>query len=116
MHTKFGIDEIYFLMTCTDNLLEKLHQRAFLSLDGEDKIVSRYLSHTLILISHKGLPKPTLLYRFIEHLNKDISKENYIKENTLLNEEELFSAIKSKKFVLMTHKNISKEMHTPIRS
>jgi len=116
MHTKFGIDEIYFLMTCTDSLLEKLYQRAFLSLDGEDKIVSRHLSHTIILISRKELPKQTLLYRFIEHLDKDVFKENYIKENTLLNEEELFSAIKSKKFILMTHKNISKKMYAPSRS
>lgn len=101
MHTRFGIDEVYFHAGFTPSLLEKLNQRSELSLDGEDKIVQRLVSHDMILIFYKRIPSPSVIYRFLESLDRD---PDYINSNTLLNEEELFAAIKSKTYVLITHK------------
>lgn len=109
-HAKFGIDEIYFHEGFKRDLLEKLYQRAVFSLDSEDNIVQKYASHDIILIFHKQVPSsPSLIYRFLQSLNQEVDKENFIKANTLLNEEELFSAIKSKQFVLVTHRILLKE-------
>jgi hypothetical protein len=112
-HAKFGIDEIYIHEGFTYSLLEKLHQRAVFSLDAEDNIVQKYTSHDMILIFHKQVPSQSLIYRFLKFVNQDVDKENFIKSNTLLNEEELFSTIKSKKFVLVTHRILLKEIYSP---
>lgn len=112
-NAKFGIDEIYIHGGLPSNLLEKIHQRAVFSLDAEDNIVQKYASHDMILIFHKQVPSPSLIYRFLKFLNQDVNKENFIESNTLMNEEELFSAIKSKTFVLVTPRTLAKETYSP---
>lgn len=111
---KFGIDEIYFHEGLSPILLEKLYQRAVFSLDGEDNLAQKYASHDMILIFHHRVQSQNLIYRFLNSLDQDIDKANFIKSNTLLNEEELYSAIKSKKFVLVTHKILLKDTYTPV--
>jgi hypothetical protein len=115
-HAKFGIDEIYIHEGFTDYLLEKLHQRAVLSLDAEDNIVQKYASNDMILVFHKQAPTESLIYRFLKFLDQYIDRENFIKSHTLLNEEELFSTIKSKNFVLVTHRILLKETYIPASS
>ncbi len=110
---KFGINEIYFLEGFTDILLEKLYQRAVFSLDAEDNIVKKYASHDMILVFYKQIPTQSLIYQFLKFLNQDIDKEIFIRSNTLLNDDELFSSIKAKKFVLITHRILLKETYSP---
>ena len=112
IHAKFGIDEVYFHKGFHAVLLEKLHQRAVLSLDAEDNIVLKNVSHDMILIFHNRPPNQNLIYRFLEFLNRHIDKEDFIKSNTLLNEDELLSAIKTKNFVLVTYRMLSKGIHS----
>jgi len=113
VQAKFGIDEIYIHEGLSDDLLEKLHQRAVFSLDAEDSIIQKHVSHDTVLIFHKVVPSQSLIYRFVKFLDQDKNRENFIKSNTLINEEELFSAIKHKNFVLITHRNLVKETYTP---
>ena len=108
-HAKFGIDEIYIHEGLSYNLLEKLHQRAVFSLDAEDSIIQKYVSHDIVLIFRNLAPSISLIYRFLKFLNQDKNREDFIKSNTLINAEEFFSAIKSKNFVLVTHRNLVKE-------
>ena len=110
---QFGIDEIYFHEGFPYILLEKLQRLAELSLDAEDNIVLKHVSHDMILIFYKQVPTQSRIYRFLTSLNQHKGKENFIKSNTLLNEEELFSAIKSKKYVLITHRFLLKETYNP---
>lgn len=110
---KFGIDEIYIHEGLTYSLLEKLHQRAVFSLDAEDNIVQKYVSLDIVLIFRNLTPTPSLIYHFLNFLDQDMNRENFIKSNTLINEEELFPAIKSKNFVLVTHRNLVKETYSP---
>jgi hypothetical protein len=110
---KFGIDEIYIHEGLSPSLLEKLHQRAVFSLDGEDNIVQKYVSLDMVLIFRNQTPTPSLIYQFLKFLDKDVNREDFIESNTLINEEELFSAIKSKDFVLVTHRNLVKETYSP---
>ena len=114
-HAKFGIDEIYFHKGFSYSLLEKLHQRAAFSLDAEDNIVQKYASHDMILIFYNRIPSNhnSLIYQFLKFLNQNVDKDTFIKSNTLLNEEELFLTIKSKKFVLVTHRYLVKETYNP---
>jgi hypothetical protein len=113
VHSKFGIDEIYIHQGFTSNLLEKLHRRAVFSLDAEDNVVQKHVSHDMILIFHKQVSNQSLIYRFLSFLHQYADKENFIKSNTLLNEDELFLSLKSKKFVLVTHKILLKETYHP---
>ncbi len=110
-HAKFGIDEVYFHEGFTYGMLGKLHQRAVFSLDADDNIVRKYVSHDMILIFHNRAPSQHLIYRFLEFFDRNINKDDFIKSNTLLNEDDLFSALKSKKFVLVTHRTLVKETH-----
>lgn len=112
-HKKFGIDEIYIHEGFTYDLLEKLNQRAAFSLDAEDNIIQKYAAHDMVLIFHNRVPSQSLIYRFLEFLDQDADRESFIEDNTLLNEEELFSMIKSKKFVLVTHRILLKETYGP---
>lgn len=113
VHAKFGIDEIYIHEGFTRELLEKLKNRAFLSLDAEDNIVLKYASHDMILIFHKQIPNQGLIYRFLKFLDQYAGKQDFIQSNTLLNEEELFSTIKSKNFILITKQTLLKESYSP---
>lgn len=106
---KFGIDEIYIHASLTYSLLEKLYRQAVFSLDAEDDIVLKHASHDMILIFHKKVPTPNLIYRFLEFLNQDIHKNNFINSNTLENEDELYSIIKTKRYVLVTPRMLIKE-------
>lgn len=108
-HLQFGIDEIYFHDSLHYDLLEKLYQRAIVTLDGEDNIVLKHASHDMILVFHTKSPNHNLIYRFLKFLDQLKDRENYITSNTLFNEEELFSAIKSKKFALITPRLLIKE-------
>jgi len=109
VHAKFGIDEMYVHEGFSLDLLQKLYHRAILSVDAEDDIVQKYATHDMILIFHNRLPNYSPIYRFLKFLDQYDDRENYMKMNTLLNEEELFSAIKSKNFVLVTHRRLIKE-------
>lgn len=113
VHSQFGIDEIYFHAGFELNLLQKLQQRALLSLDGEDNIALKYASHDMILIFHKQVPSIGLIYRFLKFLSNYKERENFIQSNTLFNEEELFLAIKSKDFGLVTQRTLLKETYSP---
>jgi hypothetical protein len=106
---KFGIDEIYIIKDLSPNLLEKLYQRATLSLDAEDPIVLRHVSHDMVLIFYKRVPSQSFIYRFLQFVDQLKEKDDFIKSNTLINEEELFSAIKLKNYVLVTHRILVKE-------
>jgi hypothetical protein len=106
VHAKFGIEEIYFHKGFTASLLEKLHQRAVFTLDAEDTIVKKHVTNDMILIFQKQAPSQSLIYRFLQHLDQDADRENFIKFNTLTDEDELFSAAKSKKYILVTHRNL----------
>ena len=110
---KFGIDEIYIRENFTANLLDKLQQRAALTLDAEDNIVQKYTSHDMVLIFYKEVPTHSLLYRFLKFLSQDVKKDSFIESHTLDDEEDLFPAIKSKKFVLITHRVLSKAVYSP---
>lgn len=112
-HAKFGIDEIYIHEGLSNQLLEKLYQRAVFCLDAEDPIIQKYVSHDMVLIFHNLNPTQSLTYRFLKFLDQDKNREYFIKSNTLINEEELFSAVKSKNFVLVTHRNLVKKTYTP---
>jgi hypothetical protein len=112
-YAKFGIDEVYIHEELTSSLLEKLDQRAAFSLDAENNIVQKHVSYNMILIFHNQIANQSLIYRFLKFLDQDPNKENFIKSNTLLNEDELFSAIKSKKFVLVTHRTLLKKTYSP---
>lgn len=111
---KYGIDEIYIHEGLEYSLLEKLHQRAIFSLDAEDNIIRKFASHDMILIFHKQVPSQSIIYQFLKFLDKDPGKESFIKSNTLINEDELFLAIKSKKFVLVTHRKLLKNTYSPV--
>lgn len=110
---KFGIDEIYIHDGLPPILLEKLHQRAVLSLDSEDNIVLKYAAHDMILVFRNSVPTPSLIYRFLKFLHEFPGKDDFIESNTLINEDELFAAIKSKEFVLVTPKILLKNTHLP---
>lgn len=112
-HAKFGIDEVYIHEGLSINLLEKLYQRAVFSLDADDPIIRKHATHDMVLIFHKLVPQPGLIYRYLKFIDQDKNKENYIKSNILINEEELFSAIKLKKFILITNRTLMKDSYNP---
>lgn len=112
-HTIFGIDEVYIQKSFDLNLLGKLQQRAALSLDSEETVVQNNVSCDMILVFHKRVQNKSMIYRFLKFLNQYAEKEDFIRSNTLLNEEELFEAIKSKKFVLVTQKTLAKDTYSP---
>jgi|GEM_PF-2274677 len=111
---KFGIDEIYIHDGLSYDLLQKLYQRALFSLDAEDPNILKHVSHDMILIFHHVIPSQSTIFRFLKFLSQDLNKENFIKSNTLINEDELYSAIKSKQFILVTQRTLIKENYTPL--
>lgn len=111
-HAKFGIDEIYIHEGFPNSWLEKIHQRAAFCLDAENNIVQKLVTHDMILIFYKQVPTASKIYQFLKFLDQDVNKKSFIKSNTLCNEEEMeevFSAIKSKKYVLVTHRMLLKD-------
>lgn len=113
IQAKFGVDEVYIHENLSYSLLEKLHRRALFSLDADDPIIQKCASHDMVLIFHKQAPTPSLIYRFLKTLYQDEKREEFIKSNTLINEEELFEAIKLQKFVLVTPRTLAKEIYSP---
>jgi len=110
---KFGIDEIYIHEGLSQSLIDKLYQRSLFSLDAEDAVIKKYASHDMVLIFNKTSPNRSLIHRFFKFIDEDKNKDDFIKSNLLINEEELFSAIKSKKFVLVTYGILVKETYSP---
>lgn len=110
---KFGISEIYFHKGFTSTLLEKLFRQSEYTLDGEDNIALKYASHDIIFIFHKQIQSSSIIYRFLKALDLDKNKGDFIESNTLINEKELFDAIKSKSFVLVTPRVLVKETYDP---
>lgn len=109
-HVQFGISEVYIHPSFDFNLLKKLQQRAEITLEGTDPIVSKYMSYDMIVFFQKGISNQNFIYRFLKFLNDNPTKERDFKEaHTLLNEEELFDAIKLKNFTLITHRNLLDE-------
>ena len=110
-HAQFGIDEVYIHDELDYVLLKKLRQRAELTLDSTNTIVKNNVSYDMLFIFHKRVSNTSLIYRFLEFLRKNPSKEQDFKKlYTLLNEEELFGAIKEKKFVLVTSRDVSSDL------
>lgn len=107
IYTSLGIDEVYLHEALDLHLLKKLQQRAEITLDSTDNIVLKYVTHDIILICHHHTPNQTLIYRFLKLLHQNPKKEEFLKSHTLLNEDEVFEAIKSKTFVLVTPRDIS---------
>ena len=108
-HTQFGIDEIYIHNGLDYNLLRKLYQRAEMTLDSTDSVISKYAPNDMVLIFHKRVTTPSYVYKFLKFLHQSPVREKYLEAHTLLNEEELFEAIKSKIFALVTAKDVSTE-------
>ena len=108
-HTQFGIDEIYIHNGLDFNLLRKLHQRAEMTLDSTDSVIYRYAPKDMVLIFHKRVTTPSYIYKFLKFLDQSPVREKYLDAHTLLNESELFEAIKSKTFALITNNDVSTE-------
>lgn len=113
MHEKFGIEEVYFHENLSFSLLEKLSHRAVFSLDAENPVIQKYASTDIVLIFNTQNPNKNIISQFLKYLDQDKNKADYIKANTLINEEELFIAIKTKKFVLVTYRMLPKETFEP---
>ncbi len=110
---KYGISEIYFHPNLDINLLEKLFRQSEFTVDGEDNIVQKYVSHDILFIFHHQVQSEPIIRRFLKALYEDKNRDHFIKDNTLLNENELFAAIKSKSYVLVTHRTLVKETYIP---
>lgn len=106
-HTQFGIDDICVHKALDFNLLKKLQRRAEITLDLTDNIVLKYVTYDMILIFHKRIPSQSLIYKFLKLLSQNPDKLSYLESHTLLNEAELFEAIKSKTFALVTYSDLS---------
>lgn len=107
-HLQFGIDEVYIHAGLDFNILKKLQQRAEFTFDTNDTIVQKNVGCDMVFIFHKRMPSKNFIYRFLEFLKNHPSQElDFKRLYTLLNEEELFEAIKTKKFVLVSYRDIS---------
>lgn len=106
VHLQFGIDEVYVINGLSTSTLDKLRQRAELTLDATDTIVKNNVSCDMILLFHKKRINRSLIYRFLEHLKKNPSKEADFKNlYTLNNPDELFEHMKSRNYVLVCQKS-----------
>jgi hypothetical protein len=112
INAKFGITEVFIHTGFTQNLLEKLYQRAAFSLDGEDNVIRKYATHDIILIFNNQLSSPSRIYQFLKFLDQDVNKHNFIESN-LCDEKELFPSILSKNFILITPRILSKAVYSP---
>ncbi len=109
---KFDIAEVFIHEGFTQNLLEKLYQRAVFSLDGEDNVIHKYATHDIILIFNNQLPSPSRIYQFLKFLDQYVKKNSFI-QNNLCEEKELFPSILLKNFILLTPKILLKAVYNP---
>ena len=111
-HALFGIDEVYIINELDKSILDKLLQRAELTLDSNNTIVKNNVSYDMIFIFHKRVTSTRLIYRFLEFLSKNPDKEQDFKKlYKLTNQEELFENIKTKKYILVTLRDFSAELN-----
>lgn len=107
-HVQFGIDEVYIIEGLDKSVLKKLQQRADYTLDSTDTVVKNNASYDMIFIFHKRVANTSFLYRFLEFLQKNPSKEKDFKKlYELINPEEIFEAVKSKKYVLVSIRDLT---------
>ncbi|MEC7839761.1 MAG: hypothetical protein VX777_06960 [Chlamydiota bacterium] len=107
-HVQFGIDEVYIIEGIDLSILNKLQLRAEETLDSNDTIVKNNALYDMIFIFHKRVASASALYRFLEFLKKNPSKEKDFKKfYELINPEEIFEAVKSKKYVLISSRDLS---------
>lgn len=107
-HEQFGIDEVYIIEGLDEATLRKLQLRAELTLDSNDTIVKNNVSYDMLMIFHKRVTKTSFIYRFLEFLRKNPSKEkDFRKLYELINPEEILEAVKSKKYVLVSARDLS---------
>ncbi len=107
-HAQFGIDDVYIIDGLDASVMKKLQQRAELTLDSTNTIIKNNVSYDMIFIFNKRVVNTSLIYRFLEFLRKNPSKERDFKTlYKLINQEELFEYIKTKKYVLVTLRDLS---------
>lgn len=109
-HVAYGIDEVYLQNPFDLNLLKKLQRRAEITLDGSDPVVLKNVKYDLILVFHKKVQTRNMIYKYLKFLQDNPAKDaDFYKSHLLLNEDELFEAIKLKKFVLVTLTDLTTE-------
>ncbi len=107
-HEQFGINEVYIINGLDEATLKKLQLRAELTLDANDTIVKNNVSYDMLLIFHKRVTSKSFMYRYLEFLRKNPSKEkDFRKLYELINPEEILEAVKSKTYVLVSAKDLS---------
>lgn len=107
-HTQFGIDEVYIITGIDEPVIKKLQQRSELTLDSTDNIIKNNAAYDMIFIFYKRVANKSLLYRFLEFLKKNPDKEKDFKNlYELINPEEIFETIKTKKYVLVSTRDLS---------
>ncbi|ADI38713.1 putative uncharacterized protein [Waddlia chondrophila 2032/99] len=108
-HEQFGISEVYIIDGLDEATLKKLQLRAKLTLDSNDTIVKNNVSYDMLFIFHKRVVDRSFMYRFIEFLRNNPSKEkDFRKLYELINPEEILETVKSKKYVLVSKKDLSR--------
>jgi hypothetical protein len=107
-HEQFGINEVYIIDGLDEATLRKLQFRAELTLDSNDTIVKNNVTYDMLFIFHKRVTNRSFMYRFLEFLRKNPSKEKDFKKlYKLINPEEILEAVKSKKYVLVSLRDLS---------
>jgi hypothetical protein len=87
--------------------LKKLQQRAAVTLDSTDAIAAKHCVNDMILMYDRSQVNQRMIYGFLKFLSQMANKNEFVTSHTLLNDEELFDAIKSKTFALVTHRDIT---------
>lgn len=108
LQMKFGINELYIYEEFEPSILDKLCQRAALTLDGEDNVIKNHLSNDMILVFNKKTPSCSVIYQFLKYLDTYSKKADFIESNALSRDEakEIFTVMKSKQYVLLTKKKL----------
>jgi hypothetical protein len=104
-----GIEAVYFLGNdITFDHLQELQQKADLTLNGNDPILQKNCADNLILI---GSPTKLLIQSYLQFLSLNSTVEVSLRAQALNNWQEILQTVKEKKFVLVTHRNLS--INTP---
>ncbi len=107
-HEQFGINEVYIIEGLDEATLKKLQLRAELTLDGNDTVVKNHASYDMLFIFHKRVTSKSFMYRFLEFLQKNPSKEkDFRKLYELINPEEILESVQGKKYVLVSTRDLS---------